>query len=135
MNSFFKWPGQRSKQTLPKEREPTETQAEGKLELTEALRSYAGGAANWAPHRAERGPYTGRGASTVGLFAVTGPAGLVRQSLCRSTGLQILIDPRCHLPPFGDGPDNEQSGTYGFAVEGPAPTSAAPSRSKAVSAF
>jgi hypothetical protein len=47
---------------------------EGKLELTEALRSYAGGAANWAPHRAERGPYTGRGASTVGLFAVTGPA-------------------------------------------------------------
>ena len=34
----------------------------------------AGGAANWAPHRAERGPYTGPGASTVGLFAVTGPA-------------------------------------------------------------
>jgi len=54
---------------------------EGKLELTEVLRSYAGGAANWAPHRAERGPYTGRGASTVGLFAVTGPAGLVCQSL------------------------------------------------------
>jgi len=51
---------------------------EGKLELTKALRSYAGGAANWAPHRAERGPYTGRGASTVGLFAVTGPAPLLR---------------------------------------------------------
>jgi hypothetical protein len=32
-----------------------------KLELTEVLRSYAGGAANCAPHRAERGPYTGRG--------------------------------------------------------------------------
>jgi len=41
---------------------------EGKLEPTEVLRSYAGGTANWAPHRAERGPYTGRGASTVGLF-------------------------------------------------------------------
>ena len=37
-------------------------------------RGLAGGAANWAPHRAERGPYTGRGASTVRLFAVTGPA-------------------------------------------------------------
>jgi hypothetical protein len=47
---------------------------EGKLELIEVLRSYAGGAANWVPHRADRGPYTGRGASTVGLFAVTGPA-------------------------------------------------------------
>ena len=34
---------------------------EGKLELIEVLRSYAGGAANWVPHRAERGPYTGRG--------------------------------------------------------------------------
>ena len=34
---------------------------EGKLKLIEVLRSYAGGAANWAPHRAERGPYTGRG--------------------------------------------------------------------------
>ena len=74
MNSFFKWPGQCSKQTLLKEREPTETQTKGKLELPEVLRSYAGGTANWAPHRAERGPYTGRGASTVGLFAVTGPA-------------------------------------------------------------
>ena len=46
---------------FPKERGLTETQAEGEVELTEVLRSYAGGAANWAPHRAERGPYTGRG--------------------------------------------------------------------------
>lgn len=50
--------------------------------MTEVLRSSAGGAANWEPHRAERSPYTGRGASTVGLFDVTGPADLVRQSLC-----------------------------------------------------
>ncbi len=54
--------------------DPLRLSREGKLELTEVLRSYVGGAANWAPHRAERGPYTGRGASTVGLFAVTGPA-------------------------------------------------------------
>jgi hypothetical protein len=52
---------QGSELTLPKERGPTETQAKGKLELIEVLWSYAGGAANWAPHRAERGPYTGRG--------------------------------------------------------------------------
>jgi len=78
-----------------KEREPTETQAKGKLELTEALWSYAGGAANWVPHRAERGPYTGRGASTVGLFAVTGPAIFSSPSawqICRLAGI-------CRSPP------------------------------------
>ena len=88
--------------------DPPRLSREGTLELTEALRSYAGDAANWVPHRAERGPYTGRGASTVGLFAVTGPAGLVRQSLCGFPGMQILIDPRRHLAAFGNAPDDQR---------------------------
>ena len=37
--------------------------------------AHAGGAANGAPHRAQRkGPTGGGGVSTVGLFAATGPA-------------------------------------------------------------
>ena len=107
-NQEFKIACQGSALTLPKERGPTETQPRRKAGTTEVLRSYAGGAANWVPHRAERGPYTGRGASTVGLFAVTGPAGLVRQSLCGFPGMQILIDPRRHLAAFGNGPDDQR---------------------------
>ena len=52
-----------------------------------------------------------------------------------SVSTQILIDPRRHLSAFGNGPDDERDSAYDFADGGPAPTSAAPSRSNAVSAF
>jgi hypothetical protein len=130
--------------------DPPRFSREGKLELIEVLRSSAGGAANWATFspshpaapdavfhqaRAAEETHWGMRCERGGLFAVTGPAGLVRQSLCRFAGLQILIDPCRHLAPFGNGPDDERYPDYDFATGGPAPTSAAPSRSNAASAF
>ena len=55
--------------------------------------------------------------------------------LCRLACLQILMNSRHHVSSCDNGPDDKICSAYDFAAEGPVPTNAAPSRSKAASDF